>query len=108
MESQLTWQEFIITRVIKACGYSAIVFVALIFYFLLREGLPTLAEVPLGNLFSTRWYPIEEYYGILPLITGSLVVTSEMKMAVPRPNGTATSAAPNVTTSEPVISGRMP
>ena len=90
MESQLTWQEFIITRVIKACGYSAIVFVALIFYFLLREGLPTLAEVPLGNLFSTRWYPIEEYYGILPLITGSLVVTfGAALVAVPFGLGTA-------------------
>jgi phosphate transport system permease protein len=26
-------------------------------------------------LFSTRWYPIEAYYGILPLILGSLLVT---------------------------------
>jgi phosphate transport system permease protein len=31
--------------------------------------------VSLTNLFSTIWYPIEEYYGILPLILGSLVVT---------------------------------
>ncbi len=90
MESQLTWQEFIITRVIKASGYSAIVFVALIFYFLLREGLPTLTEVPLGNLFSTRWYPIESYYGILPLISGSLVVTfGAALVAVPFGLGTA-------------------
>lgn len=90
MESQLTWQEFIITRVIKASGYSAIVFVALIFYFLLREGLPTLAEVPAANLFSTRWYPIEEYYGILPLITGSLIVTfGAALVAVPFGLGTA-------------------
>lgn len=90
MESQLTWQEFIITRVIKTSGYSAIVFVALIFYFLLREGLPTLTEVPFGNLFSTRWYPIEEYYGILPLISGSLVVTfGAALVAVPFGLGTA-------------------
>jgi phosphate transport system permease protein len=90
MESQLTWQEFVITRVIKASGYSAIVFVALIFYFLLREGLPTLAEVPPGDLFSVRWYPIESYYGILPLITGSLVVTiGAALVAVPFGIGTA-------------------
>ena len=75
MESKLSWQEFIITRLVKASGYSAIVFVALIFYFLLREGLPTLVEVQLSNLFSTRWYPIENYFGILPLLTGSLIVT---------------------------------
>ena len=47
MEKTLNWREFIITRLIKARGYSAIVFVALIFFFLLREGLPTLGEVPL-------------------------------------------------------------
>ena len=76
MEKELTWHEFIITRLIKASGYSAVIFVALIFYFLLREALPTLTEVNLGDLLTaTRWYPIENHYGILPLITGSLVVT---------------------------------
>ena len=46
-------------------------FVALIFYFLLKEGLPALGEVKLSMLFSTRWYPIEGYFGILPLLGGS-------------------------------------
>jgi phosphate transport system permease protein len=90
MKSELTWQEFIITRAIKASGYSAIVFVALIFFFLLREGLPTLGEVPLGSLFSDRWYPIEDYFGILPLITGSLIVTiGAALVAIPFGIGTA-------------------
>lgn len=90
MESNLSWQEFIITRAVKASGYSAIVFVALIFYFLLREGLPTLGEVPLGDLFSLRWYPIESYFGILPLLTGSLLVTIGAGLvAVPFGIGTA-------------------
>ena len=76
MEKELTWHEFLITRLIKASGYSAILFVALIFYFLLREGLPALAEVKLGDLFAAvRWYPIENYFGLLPLISGSLIVT---------------------------------
>jgi phosphate transport system permease protein len=75
MEKSLNWREFVITRAIKASGYSAILFVALIFFFLLREGLPTLGEVEMSSLFGIRWYPIEEYFGILPLITGSLVVT---------------------------------
>jgi phosphate transport system permease protein len=70
-----TWREFIITRMIKTAGYSAILFVALIFLFLLREGAPALVEVPLRTLFSLRWYPIEGYFGILPLIGGTLVVT---------------------------------
>ena len=75
MDKSLDWREFVITRAIKASGYSAILFVALIFLFLLKEGLPALANVSIGNLLSTRWYPIEDYYGILPLLTGSLIVT---------------------------------
>ncbi len=75
MQKDLNWQEYIITRLIKFSGYSAIIFVSMIFFFLLKEGLPTLSEVPLGDLFATRWYPIEGYYGILPLISGSILVT---------------------------------
>jgi phosphate transport system permease protein len=67
--------ETIITAFIKAAGYSAIVFVVLIFIFLMKEGLPAFAEVPLSDLFSERWYPIEDYYGLLPLIGGSLIIT---------------------------------
>lgn len=90
MEKSLTWREFIITRLIQTSGYSAIVFVALIFFFLIREGVPTLGEVKLSNLFSARWYPIENYFGIVPLITGSLVVTiGAMLIAFPLGIGTA-------------------
>lgn len=84
------WFEAVITRSIRISGYSAIVFVALIFYFLLSEGLPTIGEVPLRDLFNTRWYPIEGFYGILPLIGGSLVVTIGAALfAVPIGIGTA-------------------
>jgi phosphate transport system permease protein len=90
MDKKNSWQEFVIPRLIRASGYSAIVFVALIFYFLLREGLPALAEVKLGELFAVRWYPIEAYFGILPLITGSLIVTlGAMLVAIPFGIGTA-------------------
>src|SRR6186997_1148091 len=75
MEKSLNWREFFITRLINLSGYSAMLFVALIFFFLLKEGLPALQEVKLSMLFSTRWYPIEDYYGILPLITGSIIIT---------------------------------
>jgi len=70
-----SFAEFAAERLIKASGAMAILFVFLIFAFLLREGLPAFTEVPLDNLFSTRWYPIEGHYGILPLLFGSLVVT---------------------------------
>ncbi len=90
MEKSLNWREFVITRLIKASGYSAILFVALIFFFLVREGLPTFAETSLSSLLSTRWYPIEDHFGILPLITGSLIVTIGAGLiAVPFGIGTA-------------------
>jgi phosphate transport system permease protein len=85
-----TWSEFVITRLIKTAGYSAILFIGLIFVFLLREGAPTLLEVPLRSLISGRWYPIEGYFGLLPLIGGSLVVTVGAAMiAIPFGLGTA-------------------
>jgi phosphate transport system permease protein len=65
----------LITWLIRISGYSAILFVALIFFFLLSEGIPTFWEVSLDNLFSSRWYPIEDLFGILPLLGGSLIVT---------------------------------
>ena len=75
MEKSLNWREYLITRLIRVSGYSAIVFVAAIFFFLMREGLPALGEVKFSDLLAVRWYPIENYFGILPLITGSLVIT---------------------------------
>jgi phosphate transport system permease protein len=75
MEASKKWIEIVITRLIIVSGYSAIIFVMMIFYFLLREGLPTIGVVSLKNLISIRWYPIENYFGLLPLIGGSLIVT---------------------------------
>lgn len=82
--------EWIINLIIKASGYSSILIVMLIFLFLMREGLPALANVSLGSLFGVRWYPIESYYGILPLIFGSLVVTAgALLIAIPFGVGTS-------------------
>src|SRR3972149_1562793 len=90
MEKSLNWREFVITRLIKASGYSAILFVALIFFFLVREGIPTFKEVEASSLLNIRWYPIEGHFGILPLITGSLIVTIGAGLiAVPFGIGTA-------------------
>ena len=90
MEKNTGWRETIITYTIKVAGFSAIIIVLLIFFFLLKEGLPALREVSLISLFSTRWYPTEGYYGILPLITGSLIVTlGAAAVAIPFGLGTA-------------------
>ena len=69
-------REALIAGLIRAAGFSAIFFVALIFLFLLKEGAPAFWEVPLGNFFGERWYPNEDLFGTLPLILGSLLVTA--------------------------------
>lgn len=90
MKFNHNFSESIITNLIKVSGYSAIIFVGMIFLFLVGEGLPALIEVPLDDIFSSRWYPIEEYYGILPLFGGSLLVTIGAAIfAIPIGIGTA-------------------
>jgi phosphate transport system permease protein len=57
----------------------SIIIVALIFAFLLKEGLSIFWRVPLSDfLFARNWYPISEppQFGILPLILGSILVTA--------------------------------
>lgn len=82
--------EKLITNTIKIAGSSSILFILLIFFFLLREGLPAISEVPLSALLDKRWYPIEDLFGILPLISGSLIVTVfSILIALPLGVGTA-------------------
>ncbi len=69
------WGEFAVEAVIRLMGLSTIGIVILILSFLLYEGAPLFWQVPLGSLLDTRWYPTFGYYGILPLILGSLFVT---------------------------------
>lgn len=89
-ETGSSTREFLITALIKAAGYSAILFVGMIFLFLLLESFPALREVELSNLLSSRWYPIEDYYGVLPLIGGTLIITiGATLIAVPFGVGTA-------------------
>lgn len=90
MDKTRNLPEAIITSLIKISGYSAIIFVGVIFLFLMGEGLPAIIEIPLGNLFGSRWYPIEEFFGIIPLFGGSLIVTIAAAIfAIPIGIGTA-------------------
>lgn len=75
MNQTRNFSEKVIIRAIQASGYSSILFVVMIVFFLVSEGLPALTETPLTSLFNPRWYPIESMYGILPLFLGSIVVT---------------------------------
>jgi len=76
--------EWWIEQLIRGAGLSTIFIIGLIFLFLLREGLPAFVRISPLNLLGTRWYPIEELYGLLPLLVGSLVVTvGAVVIAVP-------------------------
>jgi phosphate transport system permease protein len=82
--------EKIITTTIRIAGSSSILFLMLIFFFLLKEGIPAIMEVDLSSMLGKRWYPIEDLFGILPLLSGSLIVTVfSMLIALPLGVGTA-------------------
>lgn len=66
-----------IERALGLVAFSAIFVLALITYFIFQEGLPLLHKVGIWNFISgSRWYPTKGIYGILPMILGSLAVTS--------------------------------
>ncbi len=83
------WSEVVTESLIRALGFSTVAIVALIFLFLLREGLPGFWEVSPANLFSAHWYPTFGHFGILPLVLGSVLVTL-VAIIIALPLGVAT------------------
>lgn len=80
--------ERAIELVIHLCGFSAIIFVFGIFFFVFREGAPFIARLDFGEfLFSIDWFPTSQSqakYGVGALIVGTLSVTTlAMVIAVP-------------------------
>jgi len=76
--------EIIVELLIKFTGISSIVIIAFIFLFLLKEALPAFREVSIEQFFGSRWYPIDDQYGIVSLLFGSLLVTfGAIVIAVP-------------------------
>lgn len=91
----LSWLgEAVIEQVIWLCGWSAILFVFAIFFFIFREGAPFLIhELDLREFFTTsNWEPTASNprFGILGLLAGTLSVTAlAMALAVPLGLGAA-------------------
>lgn len=55
----------------------SIIAVVLICVFMFANGLPTIAKIgPANFLLGTTWKPLNDLYGILPMIVGSLYVTA--------------------------------
>ena len=82
--------ERALEAVIRLSGVSAILFVAAIFFFVLREAAPVLVKDQFSLaqfLFSTEWYPTSAQnvrYGTFALTVGTLSVTAlAMLLAVP-------------------------
>lgn len=50
--------------------------VALILWYLLATGIPTILEIGPGNFFGRVWRPGQERFGILPMLLGSVYVTA--------------------------------
>ncbi len=80
-------KEFVIEKLIFMSGIASIVFVALIFVFLLKEGAALFKTIGIGEFLGGKfWYPVSDppKLGILPLILGSLLVTAgAIALAVP-------------------------
>jgi phosphate transport system permease protein len=76
--SREKFKDLIIKYFLGACGSFSILIVILIFVFLFKEGIPFIWDPGLDKLFGKIWNPVsfqKEEFGVLPLITGSLLVT---------------------------------
>lgn len=72
------YKDKIIKLFLQWTASLSIVIVICIFVFIFKEAVPFAKHPGLGELFSTRWMPTSpqrESFGLVPLITGSLVVT---------------------------------
>jgi len=87
--------EPLVEAVIRLCGWSAILFVFAIFFFIFREAAPVLfGKLDLVEFFtSAQWQPssdVQPRYGTLALLVGTVSVTAlAMAMAVPLGLGAA-------------------
>ena len=80
--------EKLIELLIRLCGFSAILFVFAIFFFVFREALPVPDKVTFrGFLLNSDWYPTSlgnVRFGVGSLVLGTLAVTlTAMLIAVP-------------------------
>ena len=72
------WKEKIIEKSLQWTASVSILIVICIFVFIFKEAVPFAKHPGLGELFGTRWVPVspqKESFGLVPLVTGSLVVT---------------------------------
>ena len=77
---------------LAACA--SIIAVILICVFMFGNGIPTIRKIGFWNFLSgTEWKPLQEIFGILPMIVGSIYVTAGAIMKVRWHWGQLTSGA---------------
>ncbi|HKW75012.1 MAG TPA: phosphate ABC transporter permease subunit PstC [Terriglobales bacterium] len=75
---------------VVSCALALVAFVALIFFELLRQSLPSMSKFGLKFLITQVWDPVAVNFGALPFIYGTLVSSLiALLLAVPLSLGTA-------------------
>lgn len=70
-------QEKIFKGIFALCALLSIFAVLMICFFLFANAIPTITQIGLFDfIFGLDWYPIEEIFGIFPMIVGSIYVTA--------------------------------
>ena len=75
----LGWKEKSIRLIFLSAASTSVLILLCIFVFLFKEAVPFAVEPGPGELLGTQWVPVsfqKEMFGILPLITGSFLVTA--------------------------------
>lgn len=69
-------KEGVMHALFLICACVSILAVVLICVYLFASGVPSMAEIGFTDfLFGTKWKPSSGYYGIFPMIIGSILVT---------------------------------
>lgn len=69
-------KERLMRGVFLLCACVSILAVVLICVYLFATGIPAMGEIGVGEfLFGSKWKPSSGYYGIFPMIVGSVLVT---------------------------------
>lgn len=69
-------KETLLHILFAVCACVSILAVVTICVYLFASGIPAIAEIgPTDFLFGTKWKPSSGYFGILPMIVGSVLVT---------------------------------
>lgn len=79
------WDEVLVEKTLFIAAISSIAIITLIVAFIFQQGAPALQQVGILNfIFGMNWDPTNGFYGVFPMIVGSLGMTAlALLMAVP-------------------------